>query len=296
MDAITRSGQYVPVRRRSFLTGGITGTALVACRPWTRPDTGREKPNEHQLATLAAIAETFVPGGDGAPSAHDVRAVQTIVDPAYGVNPYISEVVSDLDDWCTVQHGGLFFELTPEDRIVALEERMGLRDRFVQSAYLPVYEGILALTKLAFFGGLANPLGTNYVGFPGPSKGYAPASAAGAYASAMPMRIEQGAISSITVEGAGNISSVRASALVTSRDDLQATLRVRAPDGKAHELSITADDGDAFVDDVQLPLTGSVAAGTWRLEIAKVKGGSGELQYWSLRLRTNLDEPGASAT
>ncbi|MDB4959080.1 MAG: Gluconate 2-dehydrogenase subunit 3 [Myxococcales bacterium] len=279
------------VQRRSFLVGGITGTALLGCRPWTRPRDAIERPGPHQLETLAAIAETFLPGGDGTPGARDVNALATIIDPAYGVNPYISEVVSDLDEWCQVEHGGQFFELTTEQRELALEQRMGLHDRFVQSVYLPVYEGILALTKLAFFGALSNKLGTNYAAFPGASRGYAAASAAGAYAAARtPKPIEPGIRSTIVIEGSGNITMARVSAMITTTDDLNATVQVVAPDGSKHDIAVSAADGDALIDDLALPFTGP-AAGSWHLDVIAVKGGSGELQLWSLRLRTDLDEP-----
>lgn len=237
------------------------------------------------------MAETFLPGGDGTPGAHDVNALATIIDPAYGVNPFISEVVSDLDDWCQIEHGGQFFELTTEHRELALEQRMGLHDRFVQSVYLPVYEGILALTKLAFFGALSNKLGTSYAGFPGPSRGYAAASAAGAYsATKTPRPVEPGIRSTIVIEGAGTVSVARVSAMITTSDDLKATLQVVAPDGRKHDLAVHASDGDALIDDLALPFAGSPAAGSWHFDVIAVAGGSGELQLWSLRLRTDLDD------
>jgi hypothetical protein len=213
-----------------------------------------------------------------------------IVDPAYGVSGYISEVVSDLDEWCLVAHHGVFAQLPPDRREAALEQRLGLRGRAIQSLYLPVYEGILALTKLAFFGALSNRAGTNYIGFPGASRGYAPGSAAGAYASAAPTAIALGGSSELRVEGAGAVSAVRATAFVTSGDDVRATLRILAPDGRHADVPIRAEGGDSLVDDVPLELAGGPAAGTWRLEIAAHAAGSGRLELWSIRLRTDLDE------
>jgi hypothetical protein len=281
------------MQRRAFLLGGVTGTAAIACRPWTRPVERPEPATPHELETLAAMADAFLPGGDGTPGATEVNAVGAIIDPAYGVSGYLSEVVSDLDEWCLVAHHGLFTSLAPEQRERALEQRMGLRGRSIQSLYLPVYEGILALTKLAFFGGLSNRAGTNYIGFPGASRGYAPGSAAGAYASAAPLSIEPGRASELHVEGAGAVSVVRATAFVTSGDDVRATLRIRAPDGRHHDLPIRAEGGDGLVDDVPLPLAGGPAAGAWRLEIAAHAAGSGRLELWSLRLRTDLDDRAA---
>jgi hypothetical protein len=276
-----------------LLLGGVTGTAMVACRPWTQPHARTQTVNPHELETLVAMAETFIPGGDGAPGATEVNAVGAIVDPAYGVNPYISEVVSDLDEWCLVAHHALFTSLTPEQRELALEQRMGLRGRAIQSLYLPVYEGILAVTKLAFFGALSNKAGTSYIGFPGASRGYAPDSAAGAYASTAPVGITTGASSELRIEGAGAVSAVRATAYVTSADDVRATLRIRAPDGRHHDLAVHAEGGDGLIDDVALPLTGGPAAGAWRLEIVTRTAGSGRVELWSVRLRTDLDDKAA---
>jgi hypothetical protein len=278
------------VRRRSFLVGGISGAALIGCRSW-----GRVKPpvpDQHELDTIAAIADTFLPGDDGTPGAHEVNALATIVDPAYGLAPYIAEVVSDLDQWClTTFTLRTFVALSPNERERALEQRMGLHGKLIESWYRPAYEGILALTKLAFFGGLANKLGTSYVAFPGPSRGYAPASAAGAWASSnQPFAIAAGATSAIRVDGAGAVSVVRASIVATAADDVQAMLRVHAPDGRHRDLPLRTTGGDALIDDVSLSLAGGPAAGVWRLEIAAHPGGSGRLELWSLRLRTDLDE------
>lgn len=273
-----------------MLLGGVTGTAMIACRPWTHPTSRPQPVSPHELETLAAMAETFIPGGDGTPGATEVNAVGVIVEPAYGVAGYIAEVVSDLDEWCLVAHHGLFKALSPEQREAALEQRMGLRGRAIQSLYLPVYEGVLALTKLAFFGAIANKAGTNYIGFPGASRGYAPGSAAGAYASTSPVAIAPGGATELRVEGAGTVSVVRATAYVTSADDVRATLRLRAPSGAHHDLALHAEGGDGLVDDVIVPLIGGPAAGTWRLEVAAHAAGSGRLELWSIRLRTDLDE------
>jgi hypothetical protein len=283
-------GYHRAVRRRSLLLGGVTGTAVVACRPWTRPIDRPSAVSPHELETLAAMAEAFLPGGDGSPGATEVNALGVIIDPAYGVNGYISEVVSDLDEWCLVAHHGVFTALSAERRELALEQRMGLRGRAIQSLYLPAYEGILALTKLAFFGALSNKAGTSYIGFPGASRGYAPGSAAGAYASTAGTTIARGAASELRVEGDGAVSVVRATAYVSSGDDVRATLRLRAPDGRHHDLDVRAESGDGLIDDVLVPLAGGPAAGAWRLEVAAHAAGTGRVELWSIRLRTDLDD------
>jgi hypothetical protein len=297
------------VQRRSFIAGGISGSALIACRPWMRDTPSPGEPTAHELATLAAIAETFLPGGDGGPGARDTGALAALVDPAYGLLPYVARVVSDLDDWVGLTHGfHTFIELSPGTRELVLEQRMGLHGGVITSWYLPVYEAILALTKLAFFGGLTSPLGESYIGFPGPSPGYAPSSAAGAYASREPPRaLVVGAASSLHVTGAGAVTRVRISVLATSEAAVRDTVRITAPGGRAHELALrTAVPGDArpgaavidgealpltaVIDDEPLPLTGGPAAGVWRLEVIAHAGAPGRLELWSLRVRTDLDD------
>lgn len=276
------------MHRRSFLVGGISGTALIACRPWTRTTPPPDEPTEHELATIAAIAETFLPGGDGVPGAREAGALAVIVDPAYGVRPYLARTVADLDDWVGLTHGfHTFVELSPATRELALEQRMGLHGGAIASWYLAVYEAILALTKLAYYGGLANPLGTSYIGFPGPSTGYAPDSAAGAYASSdRPRALAAGAASTIHVAGAGAVTSVRVSVLAASDAAVRATLRVIAPDGRHHDLALRTGvlAGEALL------LTGGPAAGVWRLEVVAHAGAPGRLELWSLCVRTDLDD------
>jgi hypothetical protein len=280
------------VHRRSFVVGGlvgsVAGTALIACRPWTRATSRPDEPTEHELATLAAIAETFLPGGQGAPGAGDTGALAAIVDPAYGLRPYLAQVVADLDDWVAFTHGlHTFTELSPATRELVLEQRMGLHGDLIKSWYLPVYEAILALTKVAFYGGRTTPLGTSYIGFPGPSAGYAPDSAAGAHTSRdLPCALAVGAVSMIHVAGAGTVTRVHASVLATSDAAVRATLRVTAPDGRRCDLALRT----AALDDGALPHTGGPAAGAWRLEVVAFAGAPAVLALWSLRLRTDLDD------
>lgn len=272
----------------------MVGTVFVACRSWTRPTARVEVATPHELETLAAIADAFIPSEPGSPGAHEVDAVSVITDPAHGVNPYVSEVVSDLDDWCQSMRGGKrFVELADDDREVVLEERMGLRGAAIKSLYLPAYEGILALTKLAFFGAMTNVLGTNWLGFPGASAGYDSRSAAGAYASTAPLGLAGGASTTIAVTGEGAVSHVALSAFVTSPDAAKLTLRLTSPDGKSADVAVDVASGEALVDDVRAALTGGAAAGTWKLAVASVAG-SGQLAMWSLRLRTNLDDGATS--
>lgn len=248
--------------------GGL-GSALVlvpmvGCRTWMHPSTAARGTTAHQRATLIAIADTFLPSGPGSPGATEADAITTLLDPAFPVAGYVDELVADLDDWCFVGHGGrAFVALGPTERERALEERMGLHGRWQRSWYVAVYEGVLALTKLAFFGGLTRSIGTTYVGFPGPAAGYAPASAAGVYAAP-----DGGAIE---VTGAGRVASVRITVATVDR------LQLIAPDGSAHPI------GDGPLDGLAVAIGPIAAAGTWRLDGARA---------WWLSLRTDLDDRG----
>lgn len=262
----------------------------IGCRPWTRPANGPETPDEHELKTLAAIADAFLPGDDGTPGGHEVDAVATIIDPAHGVNPWISEVVTDLDQWCVVTKGKGFLGLSRRDREHALEQRMGLRGRLIKSLYVPAYEGILALTKLAYFGALSNGLGTSYLAFPTASTGYAPGSAAGAWASRdKPWAIAKGKSSTIQIAGDGGVSDANVSLYMTSDADLGVTFKVVGPHGTWQLFSRHTENGEGVVDRKPLAMLAGPAAGSWRLEISSHRG-TGTLHYWSLTLRTDLDD------
>jgi hypothetical protein len=177
----------VGITRRSFLgksgaTAGVTivgsgiGIALLSGRAhaaaWMWPDETIETPTAHELATLDAIADTFIPNTDGG-GGKEAGATTIMADPFYELNPFISEMVSDLDDASALLFfEGDFYNNSLASRTQILEERFGLAWWSPGSVYKDAYYGALALTKLAFFGGIVNTVGTAYIGFPGPSTGY----------------------------------------------------------------------------------------------------------------------------
>lgn len=276
------------MERRGFILGGFAGAALAGCGSWLRPpqSTGL---GEHEEKVLAAIADTFLPGDDGTPGAHEVNALATITNPDYEVGRYLGKTVDDLDNWCLSTRGKGFLGLSRRDRERALEQRMGMHGKLIRSLYHEVYAGILLLAKLAYFGAIASPFGTNYLAFPTTSRGYAPGSAAGAWASRdRPWAFAPGASSSIRVEGKGVATSVRVSAFAISDAELRATLRLRAPSGAHRELAMVTKDGEGWLIHAAVPL-GGVAAGDWRLEVAQ-HAGAGALAHWSLVVRTDLDD------
>jgi hypothetical protein len=263
------------VNRRELLIA--LGAALAACRALRYSPADPQPLDDHELATLAAIAETFLPG-----AAH-VDAVTTLVEPAHGLLPYLSELVSDLDQWCLASRLKLFAALEPAQRELALEQRMGLRGEAIQSWYRPAYEAALALTKLAL---CEHPHGMAFLGFPGASRGYAAGTAAGAYASAgRAWELAAGRSSAIAIAGAGLVSRAHANVIVSAAGPLKLGARIHAPGGRAHALELTGP-----VTNVELALAGAPAAGTWRFEIVALAG-SGLFEAWSLRVRTDRDEP-----
>lgn len=175
------------VPRRAFLGGGVAilgGVAASAAlspkkaraAAWMLPSTSPETPTTHQIATMKKLADTIIPNVDGYPGAIESNAFDTINDPYYGLNPYISEMTSDLDDATYWAHAYFddFKNRNYYERAYILEERLGQVWWSPGSVYKDAYEGAISLTKLNYLGGLRNTVGTNYIGFPGPSAGYTP--------------------------------------------------------------------------------------------------------------------------
>lgn len=303
----------IKLGRRGFLRIGGTGVAVLGSAAgtgllsgkalgssWMLPDTDPETPDSHEIKTIKAMADTFIPNWDGDPGALESDAFATINDPYYGVNPYISEVQADLDDWCWWTYFWAdFIELDSGDRTQALEERMGYHGSTIESWYKDAYEGILALTKMNYFGGLENSVGTNYIGYPGESAGYAPNSAAGAYHSSdtpksIPDNNSTGVYSYIYVSGPGTVSQLKVSLNITHTWQGDLKVRLYAPDWTLHTLwdrsGGSADDIVLHDVDASNTFNGRSAQGWWRLRVSDHAGyDTGQLNFWSFKLRTNLD-------
>lgn len=266
------------MHRRELLIG--LGAALAACKALRFRPNDPQQLDAHDLATIAAIADTFLPGDDGTAGAADVNALAILIDPSHGLLPYLAELVSDLDQWCLASKRLAFKGLSGADREIALEQRMGLRGKAIQSWYRPAYDGVLALTKLAF---CDHVHGASFLAFPGASRGYAAGSAAGAYASRdQPWELARGKGSTIAIAGNGNVSRVTASAVIATSQP--ATARIYAPDGRHHQFDVRGP-----LADLELALARGPAAGRWRFEIT-AHSGVGRVELWSLRVRTELDD------
>lgn len=115
--------------------------------------------------TLAAFADTIVPPDEG-PGGSAVGALELYADPFYRAAPALPLVAIDLNARALFRHGRFFATLPLEQRtaLVAAAERSWLM--------ATAYEGMVMLTKLAFYGALKSDAGHRHIGFPGANDGY----------------------------------------------------------------------------------------------------------------------------
>ena len=161
------------ITRRDFLKkagrGGIIvgGTAIgVSCPPkavrsWGTSDCF----TEHQKKTMECFADTAVPPteDDDGPGASDAYAWELMKDPFYEISHFIPYITWDIDSFCYLRYGKMFIDLEYEDR----EEV--LLDREVRGGpweiLAPAYRVAINVAKIAFFGGVINRVGTDYIDF-----------------------------------------------------------------------------------------------------------------------------------
>ncbi len=168
------------ITRRDFLKkagrGGIIagGTAIgIGTVPETPQSLGTSDClTQHQQKTMECIADTVVPPTleleDGEwkwkPGAVKAGAWELIKDPFYEVRPFIPSITWDIDCFCYLRYRKRFIDLDCEDREEAL------LDREVRGGpwgiLSPAYRMTINVAKIAFFGGVINRVGTDYVGFP----------------------------------------------------------------------------------------------------------------------------------
>ncbi len=286
----------------STAAGALLLSKKADASAWMLPDTTPETSNQHQIDTITAMADTFIPNWDGSPGAIEAGAFTTINDPFYGLNPYISEVVSDVDDWCWWNYVWVnFLALNHNQRTQVLEDRMGYNGSVIQSWYKDAYEGILALTKLNYFGGYVNSVGTNYINYPGQSAGFHPTSAAGAYQSTdtnwqgkpIPDNNGTGVSSWVAVTGDGTVSSFLLTLFITHTYVGDLVVTIYAPSGASYVVWNRAggSQDNIVMNDVNITaFNGQTAQGSWQINVRDLAGADiGVLQYWSFKLRTNLD-------
>jgi hypothetical protein len=115
--------------------------------------------------TLEAFADTIIPPEDG-PGGAAAGAVRLYADPFYRATVALPAVGVHLNVRALIQQGRPFARLPLEGRtrVVLACERSPLLSQ--------AYEGLVMLTKLAFYGAIVNDVGHRYIEFPGPNEGY----------------------------------------------------------------------------------------------------------------------------
>jgi hypothetical protein len=160
------------ITRRDFIRkagkGGIIiagiGALPRAARSWGASDADF---TAHQRETMECIADTAVPPtfeeGERKPGAVEARAWKLMKDPFYEVSRFIPYITWDIDIFCYFRYGLRFIDLDYEKREQVLldrEVRGGLG-----GILAPAYRMTINVAKIAFFGGVINRVGTDYVGF-----------------------------------------------------------------------------------------------------------------------------------
>lgn len=127
--------------------------------------------SSHSKQTILAITDAVAPGAENSPDksagAADACALDVIYDPYYGLEPYIALLVISIDWSSLIRYGRLYKNLSFDKRtyILQLKEE---RSWFLKKGF----KAVILLTKLAFYGGYKNSVGTEYIGFPGANPGY----------------------------------------------------------------------------------------------------------------------------
>lgn len=137
--------------------------------------------NEEVRATMAAFADTIVPGpaggGDDAPGAIEAGVLEELYDPFYGVADAYAAIASDLQVATPRVLGRpAKFELALP---YADRERV-MRDRIVEAPggggnpLATGYQAVAVLVYLSYYGTPQSSVGPRTIGFPPHSNGYAP--------------------------------------------------------------------------------------------------------------------------
>lgn len=165
---ITRRDFLKRAGKGGIIIGGATmgiGALPEAAQSWGTSDAYF---TAHEKETMECIADTVVPPtfeeNEWKPGAVDAGAWELIKDPFYGVNRFIPRITWDIDIFCYFRYGMRFIDLDYEEREQVLLDREIRGGLFRTLA--PVYRMSINVAKIAFFGGVINRVGTDYVGFP----------------------------------------------------------------------------------------------------------------------------------
>ncbi len=291
-----------PSRRAFFsktATGGVTllgasaATSLLAGCPADDPNSWLDS---HRRDTLNALADTILPNeaGDGG---REARALEILFDPYYATNGWIDEIMSELDYYYPS-----FKSSSLSARTSALNYLTSYSDPWYASdsdgKYRTLFQGAILLTKLAWFGGVINNVGTNYLGFPGPSGGYTAAggstppvgTASGNWYQTSPLQIYDNSTTNswVYVSGTGTVRDLAITAIIQHTYQGDLTVNLFSPAGTSLNLW---NRGGGSSDDlywVNYPVTtfnNQTAAGWWRLEVRDNAGGdTGWIHQFGLHL------------
>lgn len=165
---LTRRNFLKKAGRGGIIIGGaatVIGTPPVAAQSWGTSDAYF---TAHQRETMECIADTVVPvtfeGGEWNPGAVEAGAWELMKDPFYEVSRFIPFITWDIDIFCYLRYGKGFIDLDYEEREKVLLNREVCGGPF--GILAPAYRMTIKVAKMAFFGGVINRAGTDYVGFP----------------------------------------------------------------------------------------------------------------------------------
>jgi len=157
------------ITRRDFMRKAGRGGIIIA-GIGSLPGVARSSDADftaHQKETMECIADTAVPPtfeeDEWKPGAAEARAWELMNDPFYEVSRFIPYITWDIDIFCYLRYGMRFVDLDYDKR------EQVLLDREVRGGpggtLAPAYRMTINIAKIAFFGGVINRVGTDYVGF-----------------------------------------------------------------------------------------------------------------------------------
>lgn len=170
IEEITRRDFLKKAGRDGIIVGGtaigVTSLPKVA-RSWDTSDCF----TEHQKKTMECIADTAVPptleleNGEWKwkPGAVKAGAWELMKDPYYEVSRLIPYITWDIDFFCCLRYRKRFIDLDYEDREEVLLNREVRGGPW--GILAPAYRMTINVAKIAFFGGVINRVGTDYIGF-----------------------------------------------------------------------------------------------------------------------------------
>jgi hypothetical protein len=117
--------------------------------------------------TMKAFADTIIPGPysdpEGSVGGVESGGVEILYDPDYGLRPFIGLLSGSLNLTSYIWYRKSFQDLDAVQRT----ELVLFNDSRPGTGFL--YEQAENLVKLAFYGGIINDVGTDYISFPSPS-------------------------------------------------------------------------------------------------------------------------------